>query len=278
MADKLWHQIYVTTFLAQSIVWYTTIVTSTTYFWMTWYYWPQEYYFPYGIYACLCFCVWIYYSCPHTLSFAFIFSQICYYLSLKLDDCNRKLKLYATTKPQNLDLMEIIGEHNEICKEIALFNKFWNFNLLIDAIIYSSLLAFLLFISFFTNIVDFLKLIFPPFSLFIFICFFAIYGIASIISSKVNILNVLILLKSIILILILFWQKWKAHKSYALLNSISIKSTHMPLGMKLQLNDYISRLGGPVIGFYCLDICPITKKTIYDVIKIFLQSYPNQKF
>ncbi len=204
MAEKLWHQIYVTTFLARFMVWYTTIVCSAMYFWMTWYYWPQEYYFPYGIYAYVCYCVWIYYVCPHTLSFGFIFSQVCYYLSLKLDDCNRKLELYATIKPQNLDLMEIVGEHNKICKEIALFNKFWNFHLLIDAIIYSSILAFMLFISFFTNIVDFLKLIFPPFSLFIFICFFAIYGIASIISSKVNILNVLILLKSIILILILF--------------------------------------------------------------------------
>ncbi len=46
----------------------------------------------------------------------------------------------------------------------------------------------------------------------------------------------------------------------------------MPLGMKLQLNDYISRLGGPVIGFYCLDICPITKKTIYDVIQFFYKA------
>ena len=201
MADKLWHQIYVTTFLARLIVWYTTIVCVIQYLWITWYYWPQEYYFPYGIYTCLCCCVWMYYICPHTLSFAFIFSQVCYYLSLKLDDCNRKLKLYATVKPQNLDLMEIIGEHNQICKEIALFNKFWNFYLLIDAIIYSSILAFMLFISFFTNIVDFLKFIFPSFSLFMFICFFGIYGIASIISSKVNILNLLNLLKSIILIL-----------------------------------------------------------------------------
>jgi hypothetical protein len=107
------------------------------------------------------------------------FSQICYYLSLKLDGCNRKLKLYATIKPQNLDSMEIISEHNEICKEIALFNKFCDFHLLIDAIIYSSQLAFMLFISFFTNIVDFPKFTFPSFSLFIF-CFFAIYGIASI--------------------------------------------------------------------------------------------------
>jgi len=204
MADKLWYQIYVTTFLARFMVWYTTIVSSASFFWMTWCYWPQEYYFPYGIYTCLCYCIWIYYICPHTLSFGFIFSQVCYYLSLKLDDCNRKLKLYATLKPQNLDLMEIIGEHNQICKEIALFNKFWNFCLLIDAIIYSSILAFMLFISFFTNIVGFLKFIFPSFSLFLFIWFFAIYGIASIISSKVNILNLLILLKSIILIL--FWQ------------------------------------------------------------------------
>ena len=116
----------------------------------------------------------------HTFNFALIFSQICYYLSLKLDDCNRKLKLYATIKPQNLDSMEIISEHNEICKEIAIFNKFWNFHLLIDAIIYFLQLAFTLFISFFTNIVDFLKFKFPSFSLFIFICFFAIYGIASI--------------------------------------------------------------------------------------------------
>ncbi len=76
--------------------------------------------------------------------------------------------------------MEIIGEHNEICKEIAFFNKFCDFHLLIDAIIYSSQLAFMLFISFFTNIVDFLKFTFPSFSLSIFICYFAIYGIASI--------------------------------------------------------------------------------------------------
>jgi hypothetical protein len=99
----------------------------------------------------------------HSILHSFFF-QICYYLSLKLNDCNRKLKLYATIKPQNLDLMEIIGEHNEICKEIILFKKFWNFYLFIDAIIYSSQLAFMLFISFFTNIVDFLKFIFPSFS------------------------------------------------------------------------------------------------------------------
>jgi hypothetical protein len=47
----------------------------------------------------------------------------------------------------------------------------------------------------------------------------------------------------------------------------------MPLGIKLQLNDYISRLGGPVIGFYCLDICPITANTIYNVIHFFTKPY-----
>ncbi len=46
----------------------------------------------------------------------------------------------------------------------------------------------------------------------------------------------------------------------------------MPLGIKLRLNDYISRLGGPVIGFYCLDICPITANTIYDVIQFFYKA------
>jgi hypothetical protein len=185
MADKLWHRIYVTTFLARFMIWYSTIVISATFFWITWYYWPPEYYFPYGIYTWLCHCIWIYYIFAQSLSFGFIFSQICYYLSLKLDDCNRKLKFYANIKPQNLDLMEIIGEHDQICKEIALFNKFCNFHLLIDAINYSSQLAFLLFISFFTNIVGLLKFTFPSISLFILIYFFAFYGIASIISSKV---------------------------------------------------------------------------------------------
>jgi hypothetical protein len=46
----------------------------------------------------------------------------------------------------------------------------------------------------------------------------------------------------------------------------------MPLGMKFQLNSYISRLGGPVIGFYCLDIFPITAKATYDVIQFFYKA------
>jgi hypothetical protein len=52
----------------------------------------------------------------------------------------------------------------------------------------------------------------------------------------------------------------------------------MPLGMKLQLNSYVSRLGGPVIGFYCLNIRPITAKTIYDVIQLFYKAIKIKRF
>jgi hypothetical protein len=49
--------------------------------------------------------------------FVFIFSQICYYLSLRLDECNKQLELYAKHSSKYFDLMKIIGEHNKICKE-----------------------------------------------------------------------------------------------------------------------------------------------------------------
>jgi hypothetical protein len=57
---------------------------------------------------------------------------------------------------------------------------------------------------------------------------------------------------------------FKAHESYAILNSIS--QSKMNLVLKTQLQIYIQRLGGPTIGFTCWNLFTVTYDNFFHVI------------
>jgi hypothetical protein len=63
-----------------------------------------------------------------------------------------------------------------------------------------------------------------------------------------------------------FFNLIKAHKSYPILNTIYVKANNIPLKTRIQLQQYIERMGGPKIGFFCGSITAITKSNIIEVI------------
>ena len=88
---------------------------------------------------------------------------MCYYLSLRIDKCNQEFKVFANRKFNKLFLMKIIREHNNICIEIANFNKFWRFYLLVESITLTTIIAFMLCIECFADVIIAVKFIFISF-------------------------------------------------------------------------------------------------------------------
>jgi hypothetical protein len=77
-----------------------------------------------------------------------------------------------------------------------------------------------------------------------------------------------------------FLNLLKAHKSYPMLNTIFIKANNISLITRIQLQQYIERMGGPRIGFFCGPIRDITKSNIIQVIfaELLIGIFFNQIF
>ena len=70
------------------------------------------------------------------------------------------------------------------------------------------------------------------------------------------------------------WITKNAHKPYPLLHSfISRRQTRIPLRLKFKISQFIDRLSGPDIGFYCYDLFPINNYEFYQYITMTMQNY-----
>ena len=133
-------------------------------------------------------CIPIHYCASYLYGLLTIFYQMWYYLSQRIDKCNQQFNSFSNRNFKKLNLMKIIREHNNICTDIVVYNKFWRFYLLLDSITLSIIIALMLFISLFSNAIIFIKAFFLLFCITFMITFYATYFIASIIPFKVRFL------------------------------------------------------------------------------------------
>ena len=94
-----------------------------------------------------------------------------------------------------------------------------------------------------------------------------------------SLLKLYTLFGSILLFLLLFalntlfsMVSKSAHKCYPLLYSI-LMTRSLTYRQRLRIESMISRLSGPVIGFYCLDLFPINSYEFFQLIYIWGLNY-----
>jgi len=180
---------------------------------------------------------------------------------LRFSFVNELLKKYSFSNKRTQELNQILEEHNQICKIVKKFNDFWCIPLIIDSILYTSMVLFIMYIAFFRGLDVELLMFFG--SLTLTLLFFSSFILISTVSVSTKVLNLrkchfVMKLKENL-------YKFQAHQSYSLLNTIAVSSKNYPLRTRIQLNQYIERLGGIKIGFYCWSITAITKTNLIKV-------------
>lgn len=109
---------------------------------------------------------------------------------IPLDKSFSRVKIHVNKNLQNIlkshkinpainrstDLMQISQKYNQFCVTVSQFNKFWPSELLMDAILFSSTILVLVYISFLTAIDTLLKIYFGSFAIIIILCFSSIFS------------------------------------------------------------------------------------------------------
>jgi hypothetical protein len=186
MAEKYWHRVSLMKVLALFFVFYTmglAMPVIVYYFWLNW---PHDYLW-FGIYSYFEVCLWIWYLTPHTINLILVFHQMCYYLQLRFDSVNELLRNYSISKRGKTihDLNKILKKHNKICETVKKYNEFWAITLLLDAFLYTSMVLFISYLSFFTQLIPFLRVFFGSFTLIFLLCLCFICYSAISVSTKV---------------------------------------------------------------------------------------------
>jgi hypothetical protein len=136
MAEKYWHRIGLTKFIADSSAFYA-IIGSFLFFVLEFLIkWPEKYLFPYGISALLACIIYLWYTTPHAVGTLCIFHQMCYYFKLRLNSVNKWLERllshsnYNKTRVEELKL--ILREHYLICGTIRKYRTLDSNNMCLD--------------------------------------------------------------------------------------------------------------------------------------------------
>ena len=108
----------------------------------------------YGISWVVIWTIWCHYACVAIYWPPGYFFIVCYYLNLRLTSFQIRLK----TLSQRINLLEMktksilikgfLREHNELCQQISVYNKFWRKYLTITLMIFVLLICFLTYLVF----------------------------------------------------------------------------------------------------------------------------------
>ena len=160
--------------------------------------------------------------------------------------------------PDRVELLKhILQEHNELCRCVAQFNKFWAKYLMNSYFLMITIVCFCSFQAFFTHNFIYVRIL-----MFYFACLAAflitkISMCAATMSTKVrtylplNDLDILTINSS------------QAHAPYKKLIRVTFEK--YPVEVQIHLRMLIQRTSGPTIGFYCLDVFEITFTTYASV-------------
>ena len=160
------------------------------------------------------------------------------YLKYKFEEINDKIKYYLISYPDIFLVMYAIKEHKYLQKLVGEMNQL--FRVLIFVIYYMATFAFQLLI-FMAHRKD--SSLLGRFG--------AIVILIAIFSAVfyTNVMNT--------------WISGSAHKPYSTLYSIINSRINIRSNEKLKIMSFIESLSGPVIGFYCYDLFPMTNYQLY---------------
>lgn len=191
LAEKCWHRLCLMVFLAKYSIWYNIILCVPTHLYIFLTVWPKQYLFIYGTHAYLSFILWLYYISPFGYGLIFIFHSVCYFLKLRFIYVNDSLEniLKAQRNDPSInrstELLQVLHKHNQICVTISQFNKFWCFQTLIDAILNSCTVLLMIYVSFFTTIVVWLRMFIGSFAVVCFLCYGCVFISAAFVATQV---------------------------------------------------------------------------------------------
>jgi hypothetical protein len=108
----------------------------------------------YGISWVIIWTVWCYYACIAIYWSPGYFFIVCYYLKLRLISFQIRLKTFSqrinrlSMKTKSFLIKGFVKEHNELCQQIFIYNKFWRKYLTIALTIFVLLICFLTYLIF----------------------------------------------------------------------------------------------------------------------------------
>ena len=179
--------------------------------------------------------------------FAIFYSTfVCYYFAnlfvkLKFKEINDSFKLYQLNGNRK-KLMKTICEHNSLSIIVNKLNNYVKYGLFVNIFLGPPALETTLYITLSKETGYYLRI-----SLAILLTFTAI------LSFLINYMPTQV--------------SKEAHLSYSLINSISVKqSDKFSIKEKLKICSFIEKLSGPVIGFYCYDLFPMTSFEFYEYV------------
>jgi len=108
--------------------------------------------------------IWCYHCCIVAYYFPGYFFIVCYYLKLRLKTFVKRLKIFKTSVkryPNMAKLLKVkllLEEHNDLCKQIHHYNKYWKKYLSLTLPIFILLICFLSYLVFIAPMDWFLRL------------------------------------------------------------------------------------------------------------------------
>jgi hypothetical protein len=108
----------------------------------------------YGISWVIIWTIWCYYATIAIYWPPGYFFIVCYYLKLRLTSFQIRLKTLSqeinslSMKTKSFLIKSILKEHNELCQQIFIYNKFWRKYLTITLTIFVLLICFLTYLTF----------------------------------------------------------------------------------------------------------------------------------
>jgi hypothetical protein len=191
MAEKYWYRLCLTKFIVDLSVWYTIISVSLVIGFLFLMKWPENYLVPHGIQAFLSLLIWLWYILPNAIGLLCIFHQMCYYLNLRFDSVNKSLDRISLNSNYNKIRVEelnlILREHNLICVTVKKYNDFWRIVLLSDALIHTFFVLVMIYLTFFSPNLLWIRIFFSTLALIFFSCLLFVIISAASVSTQVYI-------------------------------------------------------------------------------------------
>jgi hypothetical protein len=187
MAERYLYRMSLMAIMAKYCSHITLLTAGPVFLWQFLVNYPQKYFIFFGIPSYLGFLLWVWSVMPHCLGLILIFHQMCHYLRLRFNFVNLSLiKFYKGRRNHRIrELNQILDEHNKICAKVKQYNEFWSIPLLMDAILYTSMVLLISYLAFFSQLVLWLRIFFGSFSLIFIVSLFFVFISAASVSTEV---------------------------------------------------------------------------------------------
>jgi hypothetical protein len=187
MAERYLYRLSLMAIMAKYCRHITLLTAGPVFLWQFLVNYPQKYFIFFGIPSYIGFFLWVWSIMAHCLGLILIFHQMSYYLKLRFNFVNLSLiKFYKSSRNHRIyELIQILDEHNRICVKVKQYNEFWSIPLLVDAILYTSMVLLISYLAFFSQLVLWLRIFFGSFALIFIVSLFFVFISAASVSTEV---------------------------------------------------------------------------------------------